>query len=120
VIWKLLKERPLDRGATARRWRIGPWPVLPQAVHTREELVRAFEHLALLCLGPTARHWNHREIAERLSAESADPQTIRPIAGNLADAYEWPRYAPADEPLPEDNILLARRDLCFLAGVRAA
>jgi len=30
--------------------------VHPSRVSTREDLIRAFEHLAFLCLGPTARH----------------------------------------------------------------
>jgi hypothetical protein len=38
-------------------------------------------------------------------------------AGRLAQIYEHARYAPPQEPLPEMQIDIARRDLCTLAGV---
>src|SRR5262249_26264590 len=66
VLWKLRNARGRDAAAGGVGWRLGPWPVNPSAVRTREELVRAFDYLSLLLLGSDARHWNHRQIADRL------------------------------------------------------
>ena len=98
-------------------WRLGPWPVRPEAVHTRDELVRAFEYLALLLLGPAARSRNHREIAAGLGRGRRDPRAP-PTA--LAGLYEQARYAPPDEALPDADLAAARADLSLLAGVAAA
>jgi hypothetical protein len=120
----LWKSRLLTRdtaGARAAGWRLGPWPVQPAAVRTREELVRAYEHLALLTLGPAARHWHHREIECRLGKDAkADNAARHQAAAELTDAYEQARYAPTAEPLPDAVLTAARRDLCLLAGVPAA
>jgi hypothetical protein len=120
ALWKLVKEHRKWSDAAAAGWRLGPWPVPPGAVRTRAELVRAFEHLALLCLGPPARHWNHLEIALRLTQNSTHPPYVGRVASNLAGLYERARYAPLDEPLPDSDLAIARRELCFLAGVPAA
>jgi hypothetical protein len=105
------------------RWRragsneaLGPWPVSPHAVHTRAELIRAFEYLAVLLLGRSARTLNHLDIAAGLVIREPDR---RDAADRLAHAYEQARYAPPDEPLPEEELLAARRDLCLLAGAAA-
>ncbi len=95
--------------------RLGPWPVRPEAVRTREELVRAFEYLSLLLLGPAARAWNHRDIAAGLG----DSPARSGAAERLAGLYERARYAPPDEPLPEPELGAARRDLRYLAGASA-
>ncbi len=108
----LLVLRRADGG-----WRLGPWPVRPEAVHTREELVRAFEYLALLLLGPTWRSCHHREIAIGLGA---DDDTRRAAADRLADLYEQARYAPPDEELPASELAAARAHLSLLAGVASA
>jgi hypothetical protein len=119
LFWRLLawqRERVIrsrDEG-----WRLGPWPVRPAAVATRADLVRAFDYLALLSLGPVARAWNHLEIAARLGADA--PAARREAADRLALLYEQARYAPPDEPLPEAALAAARRHLCLLAGVPAA
>jgi hypothetical protein len=122
---------------------LGPWPVDPAAVGTREELVRAFEYLSLLSLGIAARTWNHRTIAKHLSWEvrkrnnSESPASLpsrghtsvlpsnlpderRRAAFELAGLYEKARYAPPSDSLPDTALAAARRDLCFLAGVSAA
>jgi hypothetical protein len=108
-----------QRGKDRSGWRPGPWPVSPTAVATRRDLVRAFEHLALLCLGRAAYHYHHLELAERLGALSGGPQ-CRQAAAELASLYEQARYAPEEGPLSNDEVTAARRDLCFLAGVAAA
>jgi hypothetical protein len=100
---------------------LGPWPVAPDAVSSREELIRAFEYLALLCLGPVARHLHHLDLASGLGGQqSPEPERRRQAADHLARLYEQARYAPGDEPLPEAELTAARRDLCYLAGVAAA
>jgi hypothetical protein len=98
---------------------LGPWPVDPAAVRTRDELVRAFEYLSLLLLGPDARHWHHLEIAGRLGSRGRTPEAPR-AAEELAGLYEHARYAPPDEALPDAELAAARRDLCLLAGAGAA
>jgi hypothetical protein len=99
-------------------WRLGPWPVRPEAVSTRDDLVRAFEHLALLCLGPTARTRHHLELGEQIGRQPApDPDRRRDAATTLARLYEQARYAPDQEPLPPESLANARRELCYLAGV---
>ncbi|HZT83143.1 MAG TPA: hypothetical protein VFA26_23140 [Gemmataceae bacterium] len=119
VVWLVLRRRKPAAAASETGWRLGPWPVDPRAVRTREDLVRAFEYLALLLLGPAARNWHHREIAARLGL-AADSDERRHAADHLAGLYEQARYAPLADPLPEGELETARRDLCSLAGVAAA
>lgn len=112
----------------AAGWRLGNWPVHPAAVRTRQEMVQAFEYLSLLCLGPTAQHQNHLDLADRLGADElpagANPwlplEERRHAADHLAALYEQARYAPPDDPWPEAELGAARRDLCSLAGVHTA
>lgn len=103
------------------RWRLGPWPVDPRRVATRRELVLAFNHLALLLLGPEAQPCNHRDIARQLREQKAtrSPQRQQAVA-ELTDLYEQARYAPDNEELPSERIVVARRHLCHLAGVASA
>jgi hypothetical protein len=101
-------------------WRLGPWPVQPALVRTREELVRAFEYLSLLRLGKSARNWNHRHIATCLGAAKSLPAGRVEAAERLAALYEHARYAPAAEAMADQQMETARRDLCFLAGVAGA
>jgi hypothetical protein len=118
LAWGLLRRPggPLLSGAGGGR-RLGPWPVRPEAVRTRDELVRAFEYLALLLLGPAARSRNHREIAASLGETGA---ARRAAAERLAGLYEQARYAPPDEALPDADLAAARAALSLLAGVAAA
>ncbi|HJT77254.1 MAG TPA: hypothetical protein VJ739_08630, partial [Gemmataceae bacterium] len=119
LLWRLLVwqggRRPVG---TAERWRLGPWPVRPNAVRTRADLVRAFDHLALLLLGPVARSWNHLLIAARLGEDRKGER--RQAAADLARLYEQARYAPPDEVLADADLAAARHHLCLLAGVHAA
>jgi hypothetical protein len=101
-------------------WKLGPWPVQPGAVKTRSDLVKAFEHLALLCLGQSARTCHHLDLAEKLGKNpSLDPVGNADAAKHLAHLYEVARYAPGTEPLSELEVNRARRELCLLAGVAA-
>ncbi|HEV3260480.1 MAG TPA: hypothetical protein VG013_26735 [Gemmataceae bacterium] len=117
ILWKLVGRRMVSTEPVGRGWRLGPWPVDPRAVATREDLVRAFDYLSLLKLGPAARHWNHLDIAAGLGGEEMER---RIAADHLATLYEQARYAPGNEPLPAEAFLAARRELSFLAGVAPA
>jgi hypothetical protein len=122
VLWRFLgMRRSGPAQAQAVVWQLGPWPVNPATVATREDLIRAFEYLSLLLLGPSARACNHLEIAAKLGEQESDALGQRRFAANhLASVYEQARYAPALEELPDDQLSDARRDLCLLAGVAAA
>jgi hypothetical protein len=121
LVWKLVgRQRARVAAALSRQW-LGPWPVSPAAVRTREELVRAFDYLALLALGPAARACNHLDVAGQLGQQPAlDADRRREAANHLARVYEKARYAPGDEPLPDEEMAGARRELCLLAGVAGA
>jgi hypothetical protein len=125
-VWKVMKgSLGADSPQRIRVWKLGPWPVDPSGVRTREELIRAFEYLSLLRLGPAARHQNHRAIAFSLGASESgpvngwgDPLAERhQAAKELASLYEQARYAPPGDVLSQAALDRARRDLCLLAGV---
>jgi hypothetical protein len=103
-------------GADAE-WRLGSWPVPPGAVSTRQDVIRAFEYLALLCFGPAAAACHHRQLAERLASDNPNR---RQAAEMLAWLYEQARYAPAGEALSQEQLSDARHALCSLAGVTSA
>jgi hypothetical protein len=128
VLWKVVGRSQINSlGERPDAWKLGPWPVDPTTIQTREELIRAFEYLSVLRLGPEARCWHHWAIGSGLS-QSSGPAIPLNLRGNgspeqrraaleLASLYERARYAPPAEPLPEATLALARRDLCLLAGV---
>jgi len=93
---------------------LGPWPIDPRAIRTREDVVIAFEYLSVLICGPSAKNWTHSTIAEAL-ADLAE--THGETAGMLARLYELARYAPLDEPLTMAEVIEARELVCDLAGV---
>jgi hypothetical protein len=95
---------------------LGPWPVRPDRVTTRLELIWAFEYLALRDLGPTAQSRNHRALAASLGGPD-EPR--RGAAAELAALYEQARYTPGDAPLGAEAVTSARRALCLLAGAPA-
>ncbi|HTU19483.1 MAG TPA: hypothetical protein VMG10_15590, partial [Gemmataceae bacterium] len=103
----------------ADSWRLGSWPVAPGAVATRQDVIRAFEYLALLCIGPSAGTCHHRELAERLAEQDSGNPARRQAAEMLACFYEQARYAPAGEALSQEELSDARQALCYLAGVTA-
>jgi hypothetical protein len=109
------------RQARAAAWRLGPWPVRPEEVATRGDLVRAFEHLALLCLGREARTHHHLDLAAQIGQQPAlDQERRQDAARDLARLYEQARYTPDEERLADEDLHRARRELCYLAGVTAA
>lgn len=127
-LWTMrMRNRRHAADARQAAWRPGAWPVHPAAVRTRQDLIRAFEYLSLLCLGPSARQRNHLELATRLGEEARpdfgntwlSPEERRFAATHLASLYERARYAPPTDPWPEAELSTARRDICSLAGVAA-
>ncbi|HTU22491.1 MAG TPA: hypothetical protein VMG10_30920, partial [Gemmataceae bacterium] len=98
----------------AEPWCLGPWPVSPRAVATRQDVIRAFEYLALLCLGPSAGTCHHRELAERIAEQNSGNPARRQAAEMLACFYEQARYAPAGEALSQEELSDARQALCYL------
>jgi hypothetical protein len=113
MIWKLLVLPMRAKKEQPREWALGDWPVDPARIRTREELIKAFDHLALLHGGKPARHWHHREVADNLGKPD---EHRRATADRLAMAYAHARYAPPQEPLPDVHLDLARQDLVTLAG----
>jgi hypothetical protein len=108
--WSMARKEPSEIG-------LGAWPVAPAAVATRQDLVRAFEHLALLCLGARAIPFHHHELAGRLAEQDPDNPARRQAVELLAWLYEQARYAPAEEVLSQEELSDARHALCYLAGV---
>ncbi len=118
LVWKMGVWSWLQKdGEEAGEWRPGAWPVAPDAVATRQDLVHAFEHLALLCLGQSASTCHHRELAGRLIEQDAGDPTRRQAVELLAGLYEQARYAPAEESLSQAELSDARHALRYLAGV---
>jgi hypothetical protein len=115
VLWQMVR-RVGRVGRPGPGWQVGPWPVDPARISSRADLIAAFEHLALLCLGLQVRSWNHRAIGDSLGT---DPERRR-AALELASLYEWARYAPEMDALSDQALAGARRDLCFLAGGAAS
>jgi hypothetical protein len=115
VVWFQLKNLQ-GRGATAAVAAdgLGPWPVDPREINTREDVVKAFEYLSVLICGPSAKTWTHSTIADALSDLAT---THAETAVMLARLYELARYAPLNEPLTRDEVIEARKLVCQLAGV---
>src|SRR5205814_1099425 len=109
--WKALSLSRREGNAAEAGWRLGPWPVRPERVASRGDLVRAFEYLACLLLGPKALTRHHLELGADLGATEAATPARRAAAARLARLYEQARYAPPDEPLPDGDLPGARRDL---------
>jgi hypothetical protein len=114
AVWRLLgRARRRDVQAALRQ---SIWPLPPTQVTTRAQLIQAFEHLALVVLGPEARTTNHRDIADNLGTVPEHTQA----ADELATLYERARYDPVEGELPASDLAAARRDLCLLAGMAAS
>jgi hypothetical protein len=93
---------------------LGPWPIDPRQINTREDVVKAFEYLSVLICGQAAKTWTHNTIADALADLAA---THGETAVMLARLYELARYAPLDEPLTHEDLMEARELVCGLAGV---
>jgi hypothetical protein len=112
-LWRWLARRGLPDTTRVDPYALGPWPVDPHRLSTRQDVVAAFEHLSVLICGPVARTWTHTTIAAALSELAmAEPER----AMMLARLYELARYTPVEEPLTTAELAEARRLVCRLAG----
>ena len=110
--WQMLRWSQRSAAGVDERTQLGPWPVRPEAVSTRAELVRAFDYLALLTLGVGVQSWNHHAVARRWREKSpACAQT----GDALALLYEQARYTQGVEALTESQRDQARASLVQLA-----
>lgn len=111
-LWRMLARRGFDP-MRIDPYALGPWPVDPHHLKTRQDVVVAFEHLSVLLCGEVAKTWTHTTIASALSEVAlAEPER----AMMLARLYELARYTPVDEPLTTAELAEARRLVCRLAG----
>jgi hypothetical protein len=115
VLWIVLKNLRTETPELAMiPHGLGPWPIDPRRINTREDVVKAFEYLSVLICGMAARNWTHNTIAGAL----ADLATTHgETAVMLARLYELARYAPLDEPLSHYELMETRELVCGLAGV---
>lgn len=89
------------------------WPISPDRIRSTDELIQAFEHLALSRIGETARTWHHHAVAAGLTFQ--DPAHQDSVT-ELTGLYALARYAPPDQPLTPEQVTAARRNLELLAG----
>ena len=118
ILWKGKQILGVKADNPADRWHLGPWPVSPDHVSSRGDLVKAFEYLAFLLLGRAAQPRNHLALAAALAGTGDAPRQA--AANRLAHLYEQARYAPEADLLPEVELASARHDLAMLAGVGRA
>lgn len=108
VLGRLVRWPRRKKTLISERPALGPWPVRPEAVATRAELVLAFDYLALWTLGLRVQSWNHNAVASLWRDQApacADP------AADLARIYEQARYTEGAELLPETDRDRARQFL---------
>jgi hypothetical protein len=113
LLWRWWNRQPAANKPAVALAGLGSWPLDPSQISTREQLIQAFEFLALLLLGAEARTANHLEIAGGLGETPERGQA----ADELAALYEKARYDPTAGELAPAELAVARRDLCLLAGL---
>jgi hypothetical protein len=113
LVWHIAKNHGQRGQRLSSVAILGPWPVDPAEVATRQQLIMAFDYLALLLLGMQARTWNHRAIASRIGTATHHADA----ALELALLYERARYTVGADPLSAGDQAIVRRDLVLLAGV---
>ncbi|MFQ3593445.1 MAG: hypothetical protein SNJ82_09715, partial [Gemmataceae bacterium] len=117
LLWRSASWLQARIEAQRGEWRLGPWPVSIAAIRKREQLVQAFEYLALLRLGRSARTRHHRDLATHLAQlPDLDSENRTAAAHELAELYALARYAPEGHNLSEAEYEQARRNLQRLAG----
>jgi hypothetical protein len=123
ILWRIYRlyrknhSRPdsLMGDSDFRKWTLRRWREVP--LGNRHDLIQAFEQLSILKLGLEARNWNHLVIAAGLG----DGQRERSrLASHLADLYERARYAPSEEPFPDEALRIAQHEFTILAGAETA
>ena len=78
-------------------------PLSIHLVRTREDIVRAFDRLALSCSSAVKPWWNHRQVQGEL-VRRADAAKVT----ELVQVYEHARYQPEHLPLSELQLASAR------------
>ncbi len=114
VGWRLLRWNKRKTPGAQARPDLGPWPIRPEAVATRADLVRAFDYLALWTLGLAVASWNHHAVARRWREQAPG---CAATAQALALLYEQARYTAGADALTETERVLARRSLLQIAEV---
>lgn len=114
VAWLMMRWAKKQQSEASRSDAVplGPWPVRPDAVTTRAELVAAFDYLARLTLGVPALCWNHRVIASQWSAKIPANASEAAV---LAQHYEIARYTPGEAALTETERTQVRSALAQIA-----
>jgi hypothetical protein len=115
VGWQLMRWSKRSAVEFDPRVSLGPWPVKPNEVATRSDLVKAFDYLAILTLGLDAKCWNHQAIARRWCANAPH---YAPMAAALAGLYEQARYTDGPSELTHPQRDWARQALLQIAEVR--
>jgi hypothetical protein len=110
--WQILRWNKRSKVVADERVQLGPWPVRPEAVLTRSELVQAFDYLALLTLSHDVQSWNHHAIARSWRDKSP---TCAESAVVLALLYEQARYTEGPDALTDSQRDQARRSLLQIA-----
>lgn len=113
LLWWFLRDAKATESLALGKG-LGPWPIDPRSINSREDVVKAFEYLSVLICGTAAKMWTHGTIAEALTNLAV---TQGEIAVKLARLYELARYAPLDEPLTRLEVIEARQIVCDLAEV---
>ncbi|MBM3995821.1 MAG: DUF4129 domain-containing protein [Planctomycetes bacterium] len=114
--WLILRWTQPKAPADDDETMLGPWPVRPENVATRTELIQAFDYLAVLTLGREVQSWNHQAVARHWQERA--PQCM-PETAALADLYEQARYTEGADELSEPQRDQARRSLVRLAEALA-
>jgi hypothetical protein len=109
--WQMLRRRKKSNSAS-EELALGPWPVRPESVLTRTELVQAFDYLALLTLGRQVQSWNHQAIAHQWCMQRP---VLSTTVQELAALYEEARYTEGVEELSLPQRDHARQALLRLA-----
>jgi hypothetical protein len=115
VGWQMMRWSKRSVIEIDPRVSLGPWPVKPDEVATRADLVHAFDYLAILTLGIDAKSWNHQVIARRWCA-NAPAHAL--TANTLARLYEQARYTDGPSDLTQPQRDQARQALFQLAEAR--
>jgi hypothetical protein len=98
-------------------WRLGPWPLEPKSIKTPDDVIRAFEYMSVLKLGPNALTWNHVDIALALGRRFP---TLSASALDLGAHYEQARYAPASDAMSPASVQIARDEILRMVEGSAA
>lgn len=112
VGWRLMRFTRRTAPVVQDRPNLGPWPVRPEAVATRADLVLAFDYLALWTLGLGVKSWNHHAVANRWRTQAP---ACGDSAAALAQLYEQARYTLGADALPDAERELAQRSLAQIA-----